>query len=113
MNQKGFTPLFIILGIILVIGIAGGAYYLGKYKLTNNQPLIPQPIDKITLQEAKQLVKTCNVSIIFRPHQGDISITLKDGTKKTFNRGLEDDEFLKLVDEAGSKCNFRPTYAIE
>lgn len=30
MNQKGFSPLFIILGIILVVGIAGGAYYFGK-----------------------------------------------------------------------------------
>ena len=32
MNQKGFSSLFIVLGIILVLGIAGGAYYLGKFK---------------------------------------------------------------------------------
>lgn len=32
MNQKGFSVLFIILGIILAIGIAGGAYYIGTLK---------------------------------------------------------------------------------
>ncbi len=55
--------------------LAGGVYYLGKM---STQPLIFQSADKITLQEAKELVRTC---------------TLKDGVS--------------------SKCNFRPTYAIE
>lgn len=32
MNQKGFSPLFIFLGIILVLGIVGGVYYV----FTNN-----------------------------------------------------------------------------
>lgn len=32
MNQRGFSSLFIILGIILIIGIAGGAYYFGTTK---------------------------------------------------------------------------------
>ncbi len=42
MSQKGFSLLFIILGIILVIGIAGGAYYLGKTQITKPQP--PNPV---------------------------------------------------------------------
>lgn len=30
MNQKGFTPIIIILGIILILGIVSGVYYFGK-----------------------------------------------------------------------------------
>lgn len=37
-NQKGFSPLFIILGIILIIGIAGGIYYFGKTQSPKSQP---------------------------------------------------------------------------
>lgn len=36
MNQKGFSPLLVILGIILAIGIAGGAYLLGKTQPQNS-----------------------------------------------------------------------------
>lgn len=32
MNQKGFSLILIVFGLILVIGIAGGAYYLGASK---------------------------------------------------------------------------------
>lgn len=32
MKQKGFAPILIILGVILVIGIVAGAYYLGTAK---------------------------------------------------------------------------------
>lgn len=42
-NQKGFTPLFIVLGIILVIGIACGAYYFG----TANNKSQPQILEEI------------------------------------------------------------------
>lgn len=53
-SQKGFSPLFIILGIILVIGIVGGAYYLGKAQNPKPQPQnpvitsqTPKPTDQI------------------------------------------------------------------
>lgn len=32
MNQKGFAPIIIILGIILILGVAGGTYYFGIRK---------------------------------------------------------------------------------
>jgi len=35
-NQKGFAPLIIILGIVTILGIAGGTYYLGTIK---NKPV--------------------------------------------------------------------------
>lgn len=34
--QKGFAPILILVGILVIIGIAGGAYYLGKSQ--NSQP---------------------------------------------------------------------------
>lgn len=46
MNQKGFSPLFIILGIILVIGIAGGAYYLGRQNIFKSQSQNPMVTTK-------------------------------------------------------------------
>lgn len=39
MNQKGFTPIILLIGLVLVIGIAGGAYYFGK---TQNPIITPQ-----------------------------------------------------------------------
>lgn len=40
MNQKGFAPVIIILAVLLIGGIAGGAYYLGKLpvRFSNNSP---------------------------------------------------------------------------
>ena len=37
MSQKGFTPILIILGVILVIGIVAGAYYFGTNNKTQPQ----------------------------------------------------------------------------
>lgn len=47
MNQKGFSSLFIILGIILAIGIAGGAYYFGKSQSAKPEAL-PSPNPVVT-----------------------------------------------------------------
>ncbi len=49
MNQKGFTPILIVLIVLAVL--AGGVYYLRKM---STQPLTFQSADKITLQEAKE-----------------------------------------------------------
>lgn len=36
--QKGFVPLLIIIGIALILGIAGGAYFLGQNKSSSSTP---------------------------------------------------------------------------
>lgn len=47
MNQKGFAPIIVILGIVLLLGVAGGAYYFGTRKAIT-------PIDpRACTQEAK------------------------------------------------------------
>src|SRR5258708_24167669 len=40
-NQNGFTPLIIILGILIILGIAGGIYYFGTLK---NKSLSLNPV---------------------------------------------------------------------
>lgn len=40
MNQRGLTSLYIFLGIIILLALVGGAYYLGKNSQNNVQPKI-------------------------------------------------------------------------
>lgn len=37
MNQTGITPIFILCGIVLLIGLIGGAYYLGTQNTQSNR----------------------------------------------------------------------------
>lgn len=45
-NQKGFSLISILLGVITVIGLAGGAYYLGKSQVSKPQPQSPVVISQ-------------------------------------------------------------------
>lgn len=40
--QKGFTPILILVGIAVILAIAGGAYYFGKSQTINPQSPVPQ-----------------------------------------------------------------------
>ena len=44
MNQKGFVLLYILIGILILIGIAGGAYYLWAQEYRRTHPIGPLPI---------------------------------------------------------------------
>lgn len=44
-NQKGFAPIFIIVGILTIATVAGGAYYLGTRKPVN---VVPSPTPVVT-----------------------------------------------------------------
>lgn len=55
MNQKGLAPILIVLSIILVIGIAGGAYYFGTKKIVN--PIQPSAsVPTVTSQTPQSTV---------------------------------------------------------
>lgn len=48
--QKGFAPILILVGVLIIAAVAGGAYYLGKSQISKPQPTItpvatqtPQP----------------------------------------------------------------------
>jgi hypothetical protein len=48
-ESKGFTPILVILGIVLILGIAGGVYYFGKSRSPNiaDQPqIVASPTQK-------------------------------------------------------------------
>lgn len=52
MNQKGFTPLVVILGIIVVLGVAGGIYYLGRTQSEpSSQTKINIPIKSVNMSQ--------------------------------------------------------------
>jgi len=51
MNQKGFSPILIILGILLIIATTSGAFYFGKYptiksQIQNPVTTSPNPTDE-------------------------------------------------------------------
>ena len=67
MNQKGFSPLIIILSIILVIGIAGVAYYIftnstksEQQSKTNNQFVNIPTAQPTSIQQATATIETTN-----------------------------------------------------
>ncbi len=45
-NQKGFSIIFILLGVVVVIGLAGGVYYLGKFQVSKPQPQNPMVVSQ-------------------------------------------------------------------
>lgn len=53
MDQKGFSVLFIILGFVFIIGVAGGAYFLGK----ESSPK-PSPTSVVTFPTSQHTVTT-------------------------------------------------------
>lgn len=53
--QKGFAPLFIVLGIVVLIGLLGGGYYLGAQRSqssSNDVVFTPKP-SVVTPSESK------------------------------------------------------------
>lgn len=46
LNQKGFSIIFILLGLVAVIAIIGGTYYLGKFQIPKPQPKNPPVISE-------------------------------------------------------------------
>lgn len=67
MNQKGFGPLFIILGIILVIGIAGGTYYLFTNNTKSEQSPIKNQVNNIPVSRPGGIQKDSVSSVNSEP----------------------------------------------
>lgn len=82
MNQRGFTPILIVLGMILVVGIAAGAYYFGTAK-NRSQPQVQK-----TAQSPTPTIQTTPV-----PTQSNNVVRLSDawvlGTKTFANPKID------------------------
>lgn len=53
MSQKGLAPILIIVGIVIILGIVGGAYFLGKQFKPANPAVNPK---EVTLTPAEKIV---------------------------------------------------------
>lgn len=80
-NQKGFSPILIIVGTVVILGIAGGAYYFGKSSFTNSKPQnIPvnsqaqQPVPATSTAENKS-----NTFQTYTNNQFGFSVTVPQG----------------------------------
>lgn len=70
-NQKGFSLILILLGIILVLGLAGVAYYLGKSQVSK-----PQPLNQIVVPQTPQPSPSSTPNKVV-----DFSFTFKYGVR--------------------------------
>lgn len=50
MSQKGFSVIYILVGILIIAGIAGGAYYFGKSQSNKPTAITQSPTPVITFQ---------------------------------------------------------------
>lgn len=138
MNQKGFSPIFILLGIILIIGATTGAYYLGQTSvkpasITNTPsplPLLTQPPNTPKLEASpiptlqptptpissevklEQAINNCQVQGLFYPHQGNPTFILKDGTILEL-AGKTQSEIKLMIDTIAQKCDYQVRSMIE
>lgn len=85
-RQKGFSLIFILLGIALVIGLAGGVYYLRKSQVPTPQlpnsiitPQTPQPTAEKGIQMPNKLVVTRQEDKI--DHLSAFTTTITDTSK--------------------------------
>ena len=58
MDQKGFAPLFILLGALVVVGMIGGIYYL----ITSRNPNTPAQNPKVTSEASTSSQKPMSTS---------------------------------------------------
>lgn len=95
--QKGFALVYILVGIVALVLIAGGAYYIGKFQISKSQNLIiasPSPsleeIDgKSGIMGKIVLGPTCPAvgpgmenECQDKPYQATVAVKTSDGTKE-------------------------------
>lgn len=72
--QKGFAPIIILVGIVVLAGVAGGAYYFGKSQAP--KPQLPNPV---VTSQASQVTPSMQ-STVFPPEKYVKEIQLQLGT---------------------------------
>lgn len=54
--QKGFAPIFILIGIVILVAVGGGAYYFEKSQISK-----PQPQNQTVISQTSQSTSTPNI----------------------------------------------------
>lgn len=99
MKQSGFTPILILFGILVLVGVVGGAYYFGiKQASVSEPPITISPTSQPTLAPSPD--KTDNSQTVFidkvEPAEG------KMGTEITITgRGFDSDNDIGFGISAG------------
>lgn len=59
-NQKGFAPIFILIGIVVLVGILGGAYYIGTQTTAKpfQNPVVSQTPESSPTSSSSSLLTT-------------------------------------------------------
>ena len=70
MSQKGFTPILILLGVLVIIAVASGAYFLGNQKSPVLTPTATSEVSKPTptpdLDETKDWKTYTKEKLVFK-----------------------------------------------
>lgn len=93
MNQKGFVLVLIALGIVLITGIAAGAYYLGRLNTSKPQQQQRSVITSVSPQPSfTSTTKTAEISATII--NGDIVVTKQGQQTKITSWGYNSDPVL-------------------
>jgi len=88
-----FILLSILLGIFIVTRLA-----LVEEPVVNQKP--KEPVEtEISWEEAVQLIRDCEVTLVFQDHSKNVGLTLKDGTSRSTKEPV-----LDLVLEEAAKA---------
>lgn len=98
MHQKGFAPLIVILGTLVILGIVGGGYYLGKTRVPKSQP----PNLLTTSQTPKPTITSQPV-----PIESTDTSSISDSDTKKIQKKLENDtkSYIEVINQSPTNKN--------
>lgn len=91
--------LAILLGIFIVTRLASV-----EEPVVNQKPKEPMETE-ISWEEAVQLIRDCEVTLVFQDHSKNVGLTLKDGTSRSTKEPVID-LVLEEAAKATTKCGF-------
>lgn len=94
---------FILLAVLLGIFIVTRSSSV-EGPVVNQKPKEPMETE-ISWEEAVQLIRDCEVTLVFQDHSKNVGLTLKDGTSRSTKEPVID-LVLEEAAKATTKCGF-------
>lgn len=98
--QKGQTLVLILIGILVIALVAGGAYFLGK----------SQSSGEISDAKLQEMISNCEIIGTYRYHSGEHGVVFKEKKESTFDhktleiKNKTSEELVSLVKNIPQKC---------